>query len=355
MKRILVFLFTAVLVFQAVAAATGTYKSKNVSFNGADTMRYAGTLTLPEGVRHPPVAIILSGTGPQDRNGTMAGHKVFSEIADYLSSRGIAVLRTDDRGVGGTNGVYETSTTADFADDALAAIRFLLNRRDIDTARIGLIGHSEGGAVAAITASRSPKVKFIVSMAGLCLPGLQALISQNERLVSSYDLPEYDVKRYNSINELMFRVAYKYAQSDSMESKLNEAFEKWHVVDSIYFNTLGVEFDHFRFPLWSYLRQATGPWYRFHVRYDPATYLKNVRVPVLALGGDRDVMLDAKQNNEGWRKYMPAGTDITIRVMPGLNHLFLPCKTGLPEEYGSFKAPVSHDALEIITRWILSR
>lgn len=346
--------FVTLFCVAASAVAQG-YKAKDVKFNGNDTMRYAGTLTLPDGVKRPPVAIILSGTGAQDRDGTMAGHKVFSEIADYLSSRGVAVLRTDDRGVGGTDGVYETSTTADFATDALAAVRFLKSRKDVDTARIGLIGHSEGGAAAAIAASRCHDIKFIVSMAGLCMPGLQALITQNEALTASYNLPEHDVKRYNAVDELMFRVAYKYADSDSLEAKLNEAYTKWAAVDSIYFSTLNVQYDHFRFPVYSYIRQATGPWYRFHVRYNPADYLSSVHVPVLALGGGKDVMVNAVINNGCWRKYMPTGSDVTTHIFSNLNHLFLPCKTGLPDEYGKIDAPVSHDALEMITRWILSK
>lgn len=335
----------------AITASAQGYTSVDVDFKGTDTLRYAGTLTLPKGAVRPPVAIILSGTGPQDRDGTMAGHKIFSQIADYLSTHGVAILRTDDRGVGGT---YEEATTEDFATDALAAVSFLSKRKDIDTARIGLIGHSEGGAAAAIAASRSEKVKFIVSMAGLCMTGLQALITQNEQLVDSYPLPDYDKKRYNTVDELMFRVAYKYAQSDSMETKLNEAYQKWAAMDSIYFSTLGVEFDHFRFPIYSYLRQATGKWYRFHVRYNPAEYLAKLNIPVLALGGDKDVMVNATINNECWRRYMPAGTDVTTKILPNLNHLFLRCETGLPDEYYKLEDNVSTDALEIITRWILS-
>jgi len=351
MRKIIVCLS---LLCCGMMASAQEYTSKEVKFKGADTMRYAGTLTLPKGVKRPPVAIILSGTGAQDRDGTMAGHKVFSQIADYLGGRGIAVLRTDDRGVGGTNGTYEEATTEDFATDALAAVSFLAKRKDIDTARIGFIGHSEGGAAAAIAASRSNKVKYIVSMAGLCMTGLQALMTQNEQLVNSYPLPDYDKKRYNTVNELMFRVAYKYAQSDSMEMKLDEAYQKWAAMDSVYFSTLGVEFDHFRFPIYSYLRQATGRWYRFHVRYNPADYLAKLNIPVLALGGDKDVMVNAKINNDCWRKYMPKGADVTTHIFQNLNHLFLKCETGLPDEYGKLKDEVSPEALELITRWILN-
>jgi len=186
------------------------------------------------------------------------------------------------------------------------------------------------------------------------MTGLQALMTQNEQLVNSYPLPASAQKRSPTVPALMFRVAYKYAQSDSMEMKLDEAYQKWAAMDSVYFSTLGVEFDHFRFPIYSYLRQATGRWYRFHVRYNPADYLAKLNIPVLALGGDKDVMVNAKINNDCWRKYMPKGADVTTHIFQNLNHLFLKCETGLPDEYGKLKDEVSPEALELITRWILN-
>lgn len=335
--------------FSANDAAS--YKSKDVKFKN-DTIVFGGTLSLPNNVENAPAVILLSGTGKQDRDGSMANHKMFVDIADYLSSHGIAVLRFDDRGTGESTGVYETSTTMDFADDGLAALEFLKTQKGIDSNRIGFIGHSEGGAAMSIAASKSKDVKFMVSLAGLCLDGLSALIQQNGDLVRSYNLPDYMIKRHDTVNELMFRVAYRYADSDSLEEKLQEAYDKWVSVDSIYFNTLGLEFDTMRFPIYMYKMQATGPWYRFHVRYNPGDYLKDVNIPVLALNGNKDKMVNSTAHLAGWRKYMPEGSDLTVVELDGLNHLFLPCTTGLPEEYSTIESPTSPEMLKIVSDWI---
>ncbi len=341
--------------FGAIAAAAADdYTSHEVSFAN-DTITFAGTLSIPTGVSNPPAVVILSGTGQQNRDGEMAGHKMFADIADYLTRRGIAVLRFDDRGTGSSTGNYDMATTKDFATDGLAAIDYLKTRDDIDTARIGFIGHSEGGAAMSIAASMSADIKFMVSLAGLCTDGLHALLRQNEDLVASYNLPDYNVKRYNSINELMFRVAYKYADSDSLPDRLQEAYDKWAAVDSIYFSTLGVEFDHFRYSIYMYKIQASGPWYRFHVRYNPADYLKNVHIPVLALNGSKDKFVDPTANLAGWKENMPDGADVTVMELEGLNHLFLPCETGLPNEYRDITAPLSPEMLRIMGDWIIDK
>lgn len=345
-------IFLALLTFCSISAADkGEYTSRNVTFNN-DTITFAGTLTVPVGVDKAPAVVILSGTGKQNRDGEMGGHKMFADIADYLSRQGIAVLRYDDRGTGESTGTYETSTTLDFATDGLAAVAFLKTQPDIDPARIGFIGHSEGGAAMSIAASQCEDVKYMVSLAGLCLDGLNALITQNHNLVISYNLPDHDVKRYDVINELMFRVAKKYAQSDSLEYHLQEAYDKWAAMDSIYFSTLGVEFDHFRFPIYMYKMQATGPWYRFHVSYDPADYLSKVNIPVLALNGSKDKFVDADTHLPGWKRYMPENADVTTVKLEGLNHLFLPCETGLPDEYSKITAPLSPEMLTIVAEWI---
>ena len=334
----------------ASAFAQG-YKSKEISFKN-DSITISGTLTLPKGVKRAPVAIIVSGTGKQDRDGTMAGHKLFRQIADYLSSRGVAVLRCDDRGTGKTTDHYEWATTNDFAGDALAAVRFLKKIKDVDTSRIGLIGHSEGGAVMSIAASRSHYIRFMVSLSGLCDTGLHSLIEQNAALVRSYSLPDYDVKRYDTVNELMFRVAYKYADSDSLKSKLYEAYNAWAKMDSIYFSTLGVKYDHFRFPIYMYTMQATTPWYRFFVRYDPAKYLKAVQCPVLAINGDKDVMVDADTNLTNWKRLIPQGVPVDTIKMKGLNHLLLPCQKGTPDEYSKIKENIPEAVLQKVLEFI---
>lgn len=349
----------------AFLAVTGTaqikkikYKTEQVTFKNADkSITFGGTLTLPAGLKHFATVVIVSGTGKQTRDGDMAGHKEFVTIADSLSKNGIAVLRTDDRGTGQTTGVYETATTGDFGDDALAAINYLRTRPEIDSAKIGLVGHSEGGAAIAIAAAKSNKVKFLVSLSGLATNGYESLLKQNEDIVNSAPIPDYDKKRYNDVNSLMFGVAHQYADSTNMEAKLNEAYTVWKRKDSIYFNTLNVQFDHFRYPIYSWSKSAVGPWYRYFLKYDAQKTMLRIRVPVLALNGDKDLMVAYKENLENWKKFPATGgnTDVTTHVMPGLNHLFLPCVKCTTEEYREIKSDFSPEALNIILTWIEKR
>lgn len=222
--------------------------------------------------------------------------------------------------------------------------------------KIRLIGHSEGGAVISIAASQSKNVAFIISLANLATEGLPSVIRQNEDIVAAANIPDYDKKRYNEINNLMFHVAYKYADSDSLEQKLNETYQTWKVKGDAYFKSPNVgEYDHFRFLIYSYVRQAIGPWYRFFIRYNPEIYLSKVKVPVLALNGDKDIMVAADQKRDNFKRYLAENKDVTTILMPGINHLFLPCKTGKQKEYASLKGPISQEALEIIYHWIKKR
>lgn len=331
------------------------YTETTVSFKSEDNaITFTGTLTLPEGKTNVPAVVIVSGSYKQDRDGMMAGHPLFKEIADYLSSNGVAVLRLDDRGTGKTTGVYETSTTGDFADDALRAIHYLKGIKQINTAKIGLLGHSEGAAASAIAAAKSKDVAFIVSVAGMGMSGYDSLISQNADLVNASEATEVDKKRYHEINELMFKTALKYADSDSLENKLNSIYNDWKVKDDAYFKTLNIEFDHFRFPIYSYVNFAVGPWYRYFVKYDAAKTVGQVKVPILALNGDKDLMVSGRANLDNWKNYAAAGgnNNVEIHLLPGLNHLMLPCVTCTQQEYQNIKAGFSPEALQIISSWI---
>ncbi|WP_442591434.1 alpha/beta hydrolase family protein [Pedobacter sp. AW31-3R] len=331
------------------------YTETTVSFKSQDdTITFAGALTLPKGKTNIPAVVIVSGSYKQDRDGMMAGHPLFKDIADYLSSNGIAVLRLDDRGTGKTTGVYETATTADFGDDALKAIQYLKGIKEINPFKIGLLGHSEGGAASAIAAAKSKDVAFIVSVAGLATSGYNSLIQQNEDLVNNSQLTEVDKKRSNEINGMMFKIAFKYADSDSLENKLNTTYNDWKVKDDAYFKTLNIEFDHFRFPIYSYVNYAIGPWYRYFVKFDAAKTIGQVKVPILALNGDKDLMVSGQSNLDNWKNYAAAGGNnkVETHLLPGLNHLFLPCVTCTPQEYSTIKAGFSPEALSLIRNWI---
>jgi pimeloyl-ACP methyl ester carboxylesterase len=358
MKRLtLLFINLMLLSCATMAQLKKGYTADTVSFTSPDgKITFAGILTTPAGINKVPAVVIISGSYQQDRDGNMAGHPIFAQIAGHLSANGIAVLRLDDRGTGKTTGVYETATTADFAEDALTAIRFLSSIKGIDRNRIGLLGHSEGGAVAAIAAAKSKDVKFIVSIAGLATSGYESLVRQNEDLVNSSALSDADKKRSNEINGIMFKIAFKYAKSDSLENMLNKSYAEWKVKDDAHFKTLNIPYDHFRFPIYSYVHTAIGPWYRYFVRYNAAETLRKVHVPVLALNGDKDIMVNGEVNLTNWKNYSAAGGNRKVKtvLIAGLNHLFLPCQACTQAEYKSIRASFSVTALEIITRWVQS-
>lgn len=337
-----------------MAIAVYSQKEEKVVFNGADTLHYGATISLPAGIKKAPAVVIMSGTNPQDRDGTMAGHKVFKEIADYLTANGMAVLRMDDRGVGETNGNYATCTTADFADDCLAAVDYLKSRKDINKKKIGAIGHSEGGAVISIAASMSKDIHYLISLAGLMTDGLSSLIKQNYDIVHTSPIPEHDMKRYDEINDIMFHKVYEHSEADSaaLAQVLWDAYNEWKVKDDAYFKTLNIEFDHFRFPIYMYTMQATTPWYRFFIRYNPADYLCNVNVPVLAINGTKDIMVNCEQNLSNVRKYLAHNKNVTTVPINNVNHLLLPCKKGTQDEYKDIKDPVSEEVLKTIVNWL---
>ncbi|WP_316739006.1 alpha/beta hydrolase family protein [Pedobacter aquatilis] len=353
MKKIIM-MFSALLCLIQLSKAQN-FTSKEVSFKSPDgKITYGGTLSVPNGQKRFPAIVILSGTGMQDRDGLMAGHKIFLDIANELSANGYAVLRLDDRGVGKTTGVYETSTTEDFADDALLAIQYLKKLPEIEPKKVGLMGHSEGGAAMSIAAAKSKDVAFLISLAGLAMGGYDSQIVQNEGLVNASKLPDYDKARSNEINGLMFKTALKYADSANMEAKLNETYSTWKVKDDAYFKTLNIEFDHFRFPIYSYVRNAIGPWYRYFIKYDAKKTMAQIKVPVLAINGDKDILVAGEANLKNWKNYIAAGgnTKVETHLIPNLNHLLLPCVTCDNAEMPNIKSSVSPVALSIMVGWL---
>jgi pimeloyl-ACP methyl ester carboxylesterase/thiol-disulfide isomerase/thioredoxin len=332
-----------------------SYTGETVFFCPADSsIRFAGTLTKPTNQKVTKAIVLVSGTGKQDRDGTMAGHKFFAVIADHLTRQGIAVLRVDDRGTGETTGKYEDATTADFANDALCAVSYLQSRPDMKGISIGLLGHSEGGAAIAIAAAQSNTVKFIISLSGLATNGLNALLEQNRQLVEVANIPQHDKDRYNDINERMFNTAWQYANDTAMETKLRETYANWKIKDDKLVDSLQIKYDHFRFPIESYVRQATGKWYRYHIRFDAAKYITQIHVPVLSIYGDKDIMLNARNNTQNWEKYTAAAHNkhITTKIVPGLNHLLQHCKSCTTTEYGQLTETIDPAVLQEITAWL---
>lgn len=341
-------LFTAALLLTLIDTP---YTSQNVQYYNADSsIHFGATLTLPDNKTQAPTLILVSGTGKQDRDATMAGHKMFFVIADYLSRNGYAVLRVDDRGTGETTGKYEEATTADFAKDVLTGITYLKTRKEIG--KIGLIGHSEGGAAAYMAAAQSKDVAFMISLAGLATSGITALKQQNMAIVGSAAISQQSKDRYNAVNNILFDTVYAYANAPDLETHIRTAYAAWKVLDDEKMSKEGSQEagkGHFFFPLESYIMQATGPWYRYHIRFDPVLWLKQVKVPVLAINGDKDIMVDATENLGNYQHYVKQLQLITAK---GLNHLFQHCITCTMQEPITLKEDFAPEVLQQMKDWL---
>lgn len=332
------------------------YRAEDVGFeNLADGIRLAGTLTIPERNGPFPAAILITGSGPQDRDETLLGHKPFLVLADYLTRQGIAVLRFDDRGVGASGGNFATATSEDFAQDVEAALDFLQSRTEIDTARIGLIGHSEGGLIAPMVAARNAAVAFIVLLAGPALPGENILELQSELIGRGMGFSERFLQFQRATAKQMYAIL-KTEPVDSIAKEKIRALHAavWETLD----DSLKAEYRQYGDPeklLEAGLEQMLSPWFRFFLTYDPRPTLRQVRCPVLALYGERDMQVPAKENSKAIQTELSAGgnTRVTVLKLPRLNHLFQSCQTGLPAEYGKIEQTMAPEVLERIAHWIL--
>lgn len=226
-------------------------------------------------------------------------------------------------------------------------------RPDIDPNQVGVLGHSEGGAAAIMAAAESPDVAFVISLAGLLTPGLQALRFQNAELVRIAPIPARNKQRFDELNDVMFRTAYQYANAPDLEARLRAAYQTWKTQDDARLLADHADNARFFFPLESFVRQATGPWYRYHVRFNPTPYLYKVKVPVLALNGDRDLLVDYHTLATAAATLRQAGNkDVTTQVLPGLNHLLQPCRTCLPTEYNDLDTTLDPVVLRTVGDWL---
>lgn len=297
------------------------YISKDVTFeNKKANVTLAGTLTIPNSTGTFPAVLLIAGSGPNGRNETVAGHKIFLTVADYLTRHGIAVLRYDKRGIDKSTGNYASATTKDFASDALAGVDYLMTVKQVDHKKIGLIGHSEGGEIAPIVADESPNVAFIVLMAGPGVPGYKIILSQVALIDKAAGVSDSAVHASLTLERKLLDIVM--TEKDSAEASVTELL---------------------------------SPWYRDFFSYDPRPALRKVKCPVLALWGSKDLQVSPSENMSAVRAALRSGGNKHFKVMEikGLNHLFQDAKTGSPFEYGTIKEAISPKALRIITNWIL--
>lgn len=331
------------------------YAAVEVRFPGMKPgIELAGTLTVPQGDGPFPAVVLVTGSGQQNRDEELMGHRPFAVIADHLTRGGIAVLRYDDRGVGGSKGDVASATTLDFADDAEAAFSFLAARPEVDPRRTGIAGHSEGGLIGPIVAARNPAVTFLVLLAGPGLPGDRIVQSQREAIGRASGMDEKQLAWSTEVNRRLYAVAKGPGDAAAVAAELGRIYVE--AIDSNPSLSPAQKEEAKRNPDAALAPLAT-PWYRTFLALDPAAYLSKVRVPVLALNGSKDLQVPADDNLFAiGAALMAAGNQGgSLRKLDGLNHLFQHAGTGLPEEYGKITETFASEALAAVRDWILGR
>ncbi len=328
------------------------YNEEEVSYpNKKVNLTLAGTFTYPKGDNSFPAVVLISGSGPQNRNEEIFGHKPFLVLADYLTKNGIAVLRFDDRGIAKSTGDFSSATTKDFVSDALAGVEYLRSRKEVKKDEIGLIGHSEGGLIAPLAAVESPDIDFIVLMAGTGLTGEEILKQQTALILKANGYDEEKIKRDINVLSQMYEVIVREKDTSVAREKLKEVFDK------NYAELTDEEKKEIGEPNQSFKQQTKtllSPWFRFFLSYDPYPTLTKVKVPVLAINGEKDLQVPPKEDLEMIEKALKEGGNKNYKVieLPGLNHLFQTAETGSPTEYSKIEETMSPVALETITDWI---
>jgi hypothetical protein len=329
------------------------YTSEEVTFtNEKFNIKLAGTLTIPNGAGPFKTVIMITGSGAQNRNEELMGHKPFLVIADYLSRNGIAVLRYDDRGVGGSQGKYSEATSADLATDAEAAFNFLKNKPKINQKEIGFIGHSEGGLIAPIVAASNHAVGFIVSLAGPGVTGQQIIIRQTQEISRLSGQKENEIKETVEINKRLYAVLRKEKDNKKAEIKILTLYKE--ILEKKKTSKEDTE------KAVNQLKMTFGSniytWFRYFIITDPARFWKKVECPVLALNGEKDLQVAARENLPAIEKALKSSGNKSVKTVKlmELNHLFQHCKTGLPSEYSTIEETFSPEALKIISDWILA-
>lgn len=329
------------------------YTEEEVSYeNTIDKVKLAGTLTLPASKTPVPAVVLITGSGAQDRNETVLGHRPFLVLADHLTRRGVAVLRVDDRGIGGSAAGSPKATSANYADDVLAGVNFLKARIEINPKQIGLIGHSEGGMIAPIAAVKSKDVAFIVMMAGLGQTGRDAILMQGDLLTKAGGNSAATTALVRKIYEEIFEILRVEPDNTTAEKKIREALAtQVAAMDQNQKKEFAPVLETINLQMQMYLSN----WFRYFLLFDPAAILEKVRVPVLALVGEKDLQVPPRENLALIEAGLKKGGNkrYTMLLMPGLNHLFQTATTGLPGEYGTIEETISPAVLQTISDWIL--
>jgi pimeloyl-ACP methyl ester carboxylesterase len=323
------------------------YNEEEVVYENKDAgIKLAGTLTFPKNGENFPAVILITGSGAQDRDETLFEHKPFLVIADFLTRNGIAVLRADDRGVGGSEGKTSEATSKDFADDVMAGIEFLKTRKEINPLKIGLIGHSEGGLIAPMVATKSKDVAFVVLLAGPGIVGEQILYEQGKLINKAAGLSEEQAQQNQKMQEAIFNIVKTETDSAKRIDRLQRTLS-----NGMYFMLN----DEQKATVDNQVKTVNNDWFKFFLQYDPYPALVRLQCPVLALNGEKDLQVPPKENLGAIEKALTESGNKNFKTieLPKLNHLFQTCETGAIDEYIRIEETISPVVLEILKDWVL--
>ena len=328
------------------------YYEEEVTFENRQAgIRLAGTLTLPKKEGKFPVVVLISGSGPQNRDEELFGHKPFLVLADYLTRKGIAVLRYDDRGTASSKGDFSTATTYDLSTDTEAAVEYLKARKEINKKQIGLVGHSEGGIIAPMLASRSKDIAYIVMLAGPGIPIDELLFKQQELIGKASGMSDIDIQKTKAINKGIYELIKQSGDTEKLKTDLTAYLQKVMEENNDSKRPEGMSDDDI---VRQQVSQIASPWMSYFIKYNPAVALRKVKCPVLAINGEKDLQVSPAENLEAIRIALSEGKNkkSTIKSIPGLNHVFQTCETGAPMEYGKIEETFSPVAMMEVSNWI---
>ncbi len=326
-----------------------------IFYNKAKSVQYGATLTVPDLKKKYPAVVMITGSGQLDRDETAFGHKLFWVIADYLSRHGIAVLRVDDRGIGKSTGNFPESTSPVFASDVLVAVDYLKNQPGIDPKKIGLIGHSEGGVIGPIAITQSKDIAFLVSMAGLGVKGSDIMMSQSRAAYKKVGLTDAELLRIDTLNQIMFRLSGQYKEMDALRPEFKKEMKAWlSRQPEDFLKRTGLKGPSADQIIEGKAAAFFSTWMRYFLVYDPADFLPKVKIPVLAINGEKDQQVYAKENLDGFKKYLTQAGNKNFKTIafPNLNHFFQHATTGDASEYAEIEETISPEVLKTMADWI---
>jgi uncharacterized protein len=320
------------------------YKEEGVAFAaGSGNATLAGTLTLPPGEGPFPAAVLVGGSGPNDRDETIAGHKPFLVLSDFLTRKGLVVLRYDKRGIAQSTGSYADATMDDFTQDLQAAVTYLKSRKEVDAKRLGIVGHSEGGILASEVATRGNDVRWLALLATPATTGEKTLLRQSELVARTGGLAEQQIARSLEFDRKAYAAVREEKDAAALQKKLETLVEQ---------SGLGAAMP--PAALQAQIHLMGSPWFREFLDYDPQPVLEKLKCPVLALSGDRDVQVDSQDNVPLLRAaYEKSGNkDFTVVEIEGVNHLFQKAQSGSPALYGAIEETIAPEVLTAVGNWL---